>query len=241
MERVKINNLRINKGIGFGSYSDIFRVEYNNKEYAFKKFLDKNIVRNQEFLEKIDILSNIPLEKSILPKFIVEEKEEIGYLTELEDYKDLGFLYSLSMEEKINKLRLVKSSLLEIHKEGIIHSDIHTGNFLLRSSKLIDFDNSTYKKFLTDFDKCSREAKKFIKNKGISKDLDIYLFNLMTFRILNNITSEYDMSLYLKRYGVFTSNESIKICDSLLLEDKTFNTDYLIDTVECNKLLKSKF
>ena len=164
-----------------------------------------------------------------------------GFLMPLYSHKCFSFLYSYPLQHKIQTLKEAKNALLELHNNNIIHGDIHDGNFLLRECLLTDFDNCQFKRFFLNPELCSAEALNFLMTYKLSKDLDVYLFNFMTFSILNECDYYYvESNICDKEYGVFTSKDSIKICKSLLLQDNVFNSDFLIDTVENNSLKKQR-
>lgn len=239
MKQIDIKNLEINKHIDYGSFSNVYSVTMDGKNYCYKKFKNCKIF-GSEFFDKISSLSELQLLYSVLPKYFVKDNDEFGYLTDLYNHKDLGFAYSYSLKNKILSLKVAKMALVEIQQVGLIHGDIHFGNFLLRPSKLIDFDNCHYKAFNCNYSLLSSDAERFVNKFGMSKDLDIYLFNRMTFSLLNDKTNDIDTDLSIKNYGLFTSKDSIKICKSLLLEDATFNNCFLIDTIDLNDFQKRK-
>lgn len=251
MERININDIQIiKKTIDYGSFSDIHEVLYNNEKYAFKQFNDQRI--NANFLiEKYDELNAFNLNNSLIPNIFVEDGELNGFLIKLYNHKCFSFLYDCPIDLKIKLLKQAKTAMLEVHSRDIIHGDIHPSNFLFRTCLLIDFDNSQFKNFKLNPEFVSKTGKKFLNAHKLSKDLDKYLFNYMTFSILNNSPYEPDkdkdkpcafveVDISNKEYGVFKSKEAIKICKSLLLEDKIFNTDLLIDTVDSSLLSKEK-
>ena len=71
-----------------------------------------------------------------------------------------------------------------------------------------------------------------LKKYGICKELDIHMFNLLTYSFLN------ELDYYKTRYNIlvngikFQDKESIKICNSLFLDNKYPNKDFLIDTID---------
>ena len=63
----------------------------------------------------------------------------------------------------------------------------------------------------------------------------------MTFSILNEVNYyNIESDICDKKYGVFENKEAKKICKSLLLEDKVFNNDFLIDTISLGESIKKK-
>lgn len=123
-----------------------------------------------------------------------------------------------------------------MHNEGIIHSDISPSNILSKNltSSIIDFDNSSYKGYETNIKHTNDYCLEFIEKYGIKPELDIYMFNLLTYSLMNE-EDRYFMvrnNIYLNKYGYFDNNDGIKICKSLFLDDKVPNKDFLIDTID---------
>ena len=119
---------------------------------------------------------------------------------------------------------------------GVIHTDIRMENVLTDGSMYFfsDFDNCNFKKYTTNIKYTSPFTKNYVNKYGFNKDLDIYLFNLMTYAILNGVSMSKitDIIGKEKNYGIFNNNDSILVCKSLLLEDRVFNNDFLIDTIK---------
>ena len=125
-----------------------------------------------------------------------------------------------------------------MHKEKIIHTDLHEGNILASDESLdvniIDFDNASYKGSEIKIDETNEYSQDFIKYYGLIKEVDTFIFNLVTYMIINE-SRFYSVRYQIAegKYGLFSDNkEARKICDSLLLNDKTINSDYLIDTID---------
>jgi len=243
MEKIDINDLELLSHFNYGSNSEIYRCKFNDFEFIYKEYNDSNDFLTCDFIDKIDLIKSIKLEFSKLPILLVCDKEKPkGFL--LKELEDIDYSFS-NVSTKINVLKKAKEAILELHKNNVIHGDIHISNVILSNKEinLIDFDNSSYKEFIPKKDWYSDNAIKFINKYGLNKDLDIYLFNLLTFSLLNK---EFYFPTMLYKigcscYGVFDNKEAIKICRSLLLEDKVFNNGFLIDFVDeqnCKKLLK---
>ena len=239
MKKISIQDIQIIKTINKkGSFSDVHEVLFNNKKYAFKQFKDERIYA-KGLIPKYEELNNLGLTKSVIPKIYVEDGELNGFLMKLCNHKCFSYLYGCPLDLQIKTLREAKQALLEIHSKNIIHGDIHVSNFLFRECVLTDYDNSEFKNFKLNLEFCSPEALNFLTTYKLSKDLDIYLFNYMTFSILNE--SHYykvESDICDKNYGVFKTKEAKKICKSLLLQDKIFNADFLIDTVSIGETVK---
>ena len=240
LEKININDIEIIGQIDQGSYSKVFEVLFNEEKYAFKCF--SNEIDGKFLINKYKELNSLDLKKAVIPNIYVEDGILNGFLMKLYNHRCFSYLYEFPTDNKILALKEGKRALLEAHSREIIHGDIHPGNFLLQNSFLTDFDNSSFKNFNINFELCSAEALNFLTTYKLSKDLDIYLFNFMTFSLLNNCDYNYvESNICDKKYGIFISKDAIKICKSLLLQDKIFNSDFLIDTITFdNTKIKSK-
>ena len=222
-----------------GSTSDIYGCVYKGKVYIYKKYLEPDKTFDSNFNNRLDFLSRERFSQSLLPKYMVfENDEKVGYLTPKIDNKNI-----LRIEDPIVKyhaLQSAKKAIEEIHRKDIIHGDIHPGNILVRNDKrcLIDFDNcdvTTTDRINMDFERCSMPAMEFINRNGIIKNLDIYMFNILTFFSFNKLSSSgyigdmFDTarsSIYFGKYGIFNKSDSRRICEDMYLSDK-----YLLDTI----------
>ena len=235
MEKISIHELDIGSLIENGSFSEVLRCNFDGKKYAFKKFNNPEEMINKDFIYKTEKLSDFFLKKSVLPKaWVCEDDMYSGYLMEMVDGEDYIFL--TDYEKRVSALKNAKVAIMELHSNGIIHTDIHGSNILVLedgSSMLIDFDNFSYKEIKPLVEKYSDYAYQFVSSFGLSKDLDIYLFNLLTFSSLNKVSLKSSQIFICGgSYGVFDSKESRQICDSLMLDSKVFNNQYLIDTYD---------
>ena len=123
-----------------------------------------------------------------------------------------------------------------MHENGIIHADLIGSNIMVSNLGLpciIDFDNASYQNHKTCiYDVCDL-SQSFIKQYGVEKEMDIFLFNILTFAIINEC--EFYLcrrNIFNENFGYFNNGDAKKICDSLFLEDKVPNKDFLIDTID---------
>ena len=177
-----------------------------------------------------------------VPRYWVEiGNEKIGYLTKIHDGKDLGL--STNIGEIAVLLKEAKEQLILMHDIGLIHGDIHYCNIMYsdESTDFIDYDNSSYLNFNPDATKYSLNAFNFAKAFGISKELDVFLFNKMTFELINDLDGnrEVEKNIRDKEYGIFTDKESKKICRALILEGNP-STEFLIDSPSVKKLVRTR-
>lgn len=238
MDYINLNYLNLNFAEKFnGSNATIQKCEYEGILYAYKEFNDKKYL--QKNINKINTLNKINLNCGIFPVYLVYDEfnnKYSGYLTRYVDYKNALFLKKAS--DKVTRLLKIKESIIKLHTEGIIHSDLHFGNILVDlntyDNKIIDFDNCSYKRYKTKINYANDYAVEYIKHYGINQGLDIFLFNIMTYCILNNNVSYYLVrrDIYNKKYGIFDNQECRKICDTFFLENNSYCKEYLIDYIK---------
>lgn len=218
----------------YGSYGSIKRCILNDKLYICKEFNDLNYLNGKR--RKLDLLGDIDKKEIYTPKFWVKNNNLINsYLCDFFDGKDICAVSDRPIEEKISVLKKAKQSILTMHDIGIIHSDLIDSNIMYDNdnSIIIDFDNCNYKKYKTNIVHTNDYSSKFISKYGVIKELDIFIFNLLTFSILNDRTFFMSINdIFLNEYGIFDSKDSKKICNSLLLEKSIPNKSYLIDTID---------
>lgn len=218
-----------------GTYGTIKKCIFDGKIYACKEFKDPFYLVGKRRM--LDQLSEIEDKNLYTPKFWVKKNDEtFRYLTYFCDGKDIDAYEQYPINEKIKLLKQTKNIILTMHEEGIIHSDLIGSNIMVSkygNPSIIDFDNASFKNHKTCiYDVCDL-SQEFIKKYGVKKEIDIFLFNLLTFSLIN------ECEFYLSRrnilnnnFGFFNNNDSKKICDSLFLEDNVPNEDFLIDTID---------
>lgn len=217
-----------------GSYGVIRRCMIDNNIYAYKSFTNNNYLNGKK--RKIELLSNIEDESLLLPKYWVEDKNDnTAYLAPYIESKKIDYYDLHSIKIRINLLKQTKETILRMHNYGIIHSDLHPGNILVDKNKnifFIDFDNCSFGEYQTNILDSNDYCEEFIKKYGICKELDIHMFNLFTYSFIHEI-GYYKTRFNILANGIkFQDKESIKICNSLFLNDKYPNKDFLIDTID---------
>ena len=226
-----INNEKYNSG----SYGIIKKCTLNDKEYVCKYFSDNSYLKGKK--RKISLLSEIDKKGLYVPRFWVKKDNNKNmYLSEFCNGKDIAFLSDESYETKLKNLKNIKELILEMHGKGIIHSDLSSSNILYSNNNIgiIDFDNSNYRGFKTNIYHTNDYCMDFIKTYGIKPELDIFMFNLLTYSIMNDDTNYHMIrnNIWLNNYGIFNNPSGIKICKSLFLDDDFPNKDFLIDTID---------
>lgn len=232
--------------------SIIYECEFNQKKYIYKMFTHALFEDYSDIDLRFDTLQKLDLEFSLVPEYITESTASNadflmslidGYITEKALFENIDNISNPL--ERYNVLLQVKRSIEELHKSGVIHGDIHNGNILKKDDKyvLIDFDNCDIESegiFLKPKNAlvCVRE---FMEKNGITADADIYLFNMLTFKLISGVDFWYydpkslinkytiDNSINRKDYGLFQRKDSRDICDSIVSMSVS---DYLIDTID---------
>lgn len=221
-----------------GSYSIVREVSFDDKRFAYKEFNDEKYFRTM--LPKIIKLSECTIDSAILPLYLVYDDIKnykiIGYLTAYCDFLDCQ-----AIKEKSNPiyyLNSFKNNIEKLHHNKIIHGDIHYGNLRIekenQNTNIIDFDNCQYNKYKLRKKYASDYANLYISKYGVNEGLDIYLFNIVTFCIINKIFyHSFRSKIINNHYGLFNDTEEEKlICDSILLENSQYNKKYLIDAYQ---------
>lgn len=229
------------KQVGDGAFSNVYKCDYFDALYAYKEYMNPDYVK---FIsEKIKRISQYYYEETSLVfpyTFIyrhLNDKYFCGYVMDyLNDYKKMIFLENLDYDNKILLLKKCRALLDKLHnKYNFIHTDICPWNFLYNESKndikLIDFDScidlNNKEKYLCDF--YSIFAQDYGNTVGVDKDLDIFLFNLMTYSILTD--SDYNISLE-------------NICNNKLNYFENENIRKIFESykdLNCNKSLKKEY
>lgn len=242
MESISMLDININSESFEGGFSDNYKCRLGNQEYMFKKYEYPDQMISKAFIAKINEISKLSSLLPYVPRYWVEAgNEKIGYLTKIHDGKDLGL--STNIGEIAVLLKEAKEQLILMHDIGLIHGDIHYCNIMYsdESTDFIDYDNSSYLNFNPDATKYSVDAFNFAKTFGISKELDVFLFNKMTFELINDLDGnrEVEKNIRDKEYGIFTDKESKKLCRALILEGNP-STEFLIDSPSVKKLVRTR-
>lgn len=235
MKTININELifKENNLIGSGHYGIVKKCIYNGKTYAYKELYEPNEILTPVNIFKFENLKKLPRELINSPEILVHSNNKsTGYLSECLDGSLVGDLFGKNLHIIIKKLKQIKENLEKIHNLGVIHCDIHSSNII--DSTFIDFNNSSYKNIKPNCNQLDWYAQMFISNYGLSKELDIAMFNLLTFRLLFGHKHGQDAlkAIYEENYGFLDTEIQHQICNSLLLQDDNPNKTYLIDTIK---------
>ena len=218
-----------------GSYGEIKRCILDGKKYVCKSFFNEEYLNGKK--RKLNLLGDIDKPGLYVPKFWVKKQESKNmYLTEYFSGNNGEFLCDEPYKIKIEKIKNIKQLMLSMHQEGIIHADLIPSNILYFKDDcaIIDFDNSSYKNYKTNINHTNDYSKEFITKYGLTPEIDIFLFNLLTYYWLNELNNFYMVRNKIRsnNYGVFNDSYERKICNSLLLESDVPNQDFLIDTID---------
>lgn len=234
MKTIDYSNLEINPNIiSSGSFGHIYKCKFNENIYAYKEFEKPSFLCNKK--RKLESISNLNEEFLITPKYWIEKNgEKIGYITKMLYGKDIVSIEFLGLDYKIDIINKIKKQIQIMHKHELIHSDISSSNIIIENDipYIIDFDNSSYKKYSTNIYNSSDIAQEFIRKYGVCKELDIFMFNLLTFELINNCNPNFiRKNIILENFGNFDNSDSKSICESFFLDDSIPNKKLLIDTI----------
>lgn len=219
--------------IGKGDTSTVFKVRWKKKDYAFKKFDNPEIILNESTEEKIRGMLNLKISRCIFPMHIIEDNgKSVGYITEPRVSTNLNSIKDFRLKEKVRILRDCKNVLDNLHENGIVHCNIDEDSFFLNSYNLHDFDHSFYNNIKPDINFLSPDCQKYVKKYGFSEDVDAYLFNKMTHKILelDGINSYYS--------HLFNMDEYNEILKSVINPENNHDCRYLIDTTDAYQKVK---
>lgn len=229
------------KEIGKGAFAHVYECDYYDACFAFKEFIERsNVEKCYDSLTKLQEYNNDS--RFVFPyKFIYthpSDKYFVGYVMELlYKYEDLTKLNNLDYNKKIEILKKARV-LVDVfnNKYNFIHCDLSPKNFMYNIErddiKLIDFDIS---KDLKDSNISLKNsnilAMLYSKKNGVDKDVDMFMFNLTTYAILNNVCF-YDVISHImdNNFGCIENSQAIDILSRY--DDIEFNTlkkEYVID------------
>ena len=234
MKIININELIFDTvdSIGLGHYGIVKKCIYNDKIYAYKELHNPKEIITPVNIFKFENLNRLPKELINSPEFLVlSNNKSIGYLSEYINGEEIGSYIDKKLDVIIKILKQAKDNLDKIHNFGIIHCDIHPSNII--NSTYIDFDNSCYKNVKPNYGQLDIYAQEFISKFGLCTELDIAMFNLLTYRLLFGYKHGQDAlnAIYEEKYNFLDTKEQQQICDSLLLQDEKPTKKYLIDTL----------
>ena len=226
------------KLIGCGTFADIYTANFNGNTVCYKKFLDSIDCNFAQRLEKSTLVD--VCDKLVFPKLLVDDYGYKGYVSDYFPYFNINLLKHCSANEKVMVLKNAKALIEKMHNDyKIIHGDLHSGNIMFdRKSKdcvIIDFDACSFDDVLVDKAHTNEYVQSYIYYNGMDFSMDVFMYNLTTFTIMNNtgsISSTLN-DIFLEKYGVFDNIDGIDICNKAYRLQRTNN--YLIDCVDKKK------
>ncbi|MDO5569545.1 MAG: hypothetical protein Q4G04_05515 [bacterium] len=210
-----------------GSFGKVIKVNFDGKTYAYKFF--KNPEYFAHIKEKIILMAdtvNIP--GINLPTYLVGNN---GYLTPWAGESSIASCMKKPATAK-RELKNLSKVIKALGKINLLHGDIRIPNIAYcpnsnPCSTIIDFDNASYKGFEFCHDFAAIDAHIYIKKFGI-ETLDTYMFNIVTFCILNNIfPKELKSKITSEDFGVFTQPKAKTLCKNFYTKP---HHQFLIDT-----------
>lgn len=227
--------------IGEGSNAYVYYADYfGGRTVAYKEFCDSEYVKlikdNLMNLTEKGYDNDILIPDTFIYKMPKDDLFK-GYITELFIGKTITDKYNMNYEDKIKILKEARKLVEKFHdKYNSIHCDITPWNFILPSSehmKLIDFD--------TTIDLNNKNMNEnlywdglleYFKNNGVDKDADIFMFNMLTYSLINDKDFYGSLSNMIKNdYGYIESSKARKIIDTYKDFDKpkSIKKEYIID------------
>lgn len=235
MKTININELIFSSDeqIGNGHFGIVKKCYYNSKIYAYKELYSPEEILTSTNIYKFECLKKINKDYINTPEIFVNHGNKLGgYLSENIAGDVIGDLIGKESDIIIKALKKASENLKKIHDLGIIHCDIHTSN--IKNSCFIDFDNSSYKNIKPNYNQLDIYAKCFIDKYGLIEELDITMFNLLSYRLLSGYEHGYEalQAIDEGNYGMFQTQTQRNICDSLILQDDKPTKKLLIDTIK---------
>lgn len=231
---IKEKELSFFKPIAYGTFADIYTVDINGKTFCYKKFLDSidnDFASRLEKSTQMDVCDNL-----VFPKLLVDDYGYKGYVTDYFPYYNINLLKYANIDDKITILKNVKNLIEKMHKDyKIIHGDLHSGNIMFDSKSkdcvIIDFDACSFNDISIDRNHTNEYVQSYMYYNGVDFSMDIFMFNLNTFAIMNNAGNISDAfnDIFLEKYGVFNNECGIDVCNKAYKLQRTEN--YLIDYI----------
>lgn len=226
-----------------GSESFILKLENGNEIFKYftldvskESRINKKIKLNE--LAKIDEITDFTVLANYLVNGILNEYIAGYVMNYFNGYKLDEVLTSI--DDRIKIIEKLKQYILKLKEYGILYNDLHLDNILCLDNgsditvKLIDMDNVTLKYF--DKDTTSFLLQNYINLGGKDNfNAVIYALNLITYTLLTNQTSEYDIEkLKQVKTTQINNKDSITLVSQLLEGKVNTNCDneFLIDMIK---------
>ncbi|RHZ35955.1 protein kinase [endosymbiont GvMRE of Glomus versiforme] len=210
-----------------GGFAKVYKAKWDNKWIVLKHLNESKDIK-KDFLQEIANHKKFPNSNRIVRCHgISQDPKTKDYLMVMDYIKDgdlRKFLKNnqLSFPERLDQLRRIADGLKDIHKEGLLHRDFHTGNILNRNDSIKSRNVNDVKCYITDLGLCRPAseadqqktygvlpymAPEYLRNKQYTQAADIYSFGIMAYEVLTGLPPypnvAHDVHL------------SFKICDGL--------------------------
>lgn len=229
-----------------GFESKLYRYKKDDNELLIKKYYSQDQIK----IDKIKRISMLKTEELLKPKSLINIDDKLeGFAMDF-----IRGLYPISVEKKdlsdIQKYNLImrlKQILSSLREEGCLYGDINMGNVLTDGEQVYLCDSINVQIDNYSFDEISSTMYKYINRTGTTKGIDIYMLNLLTVYLFNEI--EYDfiiesielaiMSMFNKQpfddiFGVTDSSDTLNICCDIFLSNQVCDK-LLIDYMDIEK------
>lgn len=233
------------KELGFGSHATVYLADYfDGYGVAYKEFWNSKYVN--AIKDEVKKFSEFSYDEDfIFPDvFIYQSRTDDifkGYTMPL--LYNYNFIYekyldSLDYDKKISILFKARELIETLHKKyKIIHADVAPWNFMYNESNdhlvLTDYDTSlSISDGVSINDSHNDIVKEYVKYNKIDECLDIFLFNLSCYAVLNNLDMNYVLdNIRNNNFGVIESKRVIDIFRGSkdLSDVKTLKKEYIID------------
>lgn len=231
--------------LGFGSHANVYLADYfGGSTVAYKEFWNPKYVEAiKDEVEKISEYSDD--EKFIFPDIFIYDKPTDklfkGYTMPLlykYNYVYEGYLESLSYDKKISILLKARELIEELHKKyKTLHADVAPWNFMYNEDNdhlvLTDYDTALSISNNIKINESHNDiVKEYAKYNKIDEHLDIFLFNLCCYAILNNLDINFVLDKIRKNnFGIIENQKAIEVFNSYkdLSNSKSLKKEYIID------------
>ena len=201
-----INKYKIENNINNGSFGNVYKCSYNNKEYAIKedKYLNSLIYEAKIY----NILRGISNISPLINAFNYKNKYYLVldyYRYNLKDFKYMYFSHDVYLLKIKNIIVTIIKTLKNIHDLGIIHRDLKPTNICL---------DKNFVPFLIDFglSKSIITKNKHIDIKNIKSVIGSYSF--VSINVINLLEpsrrDDIESMLYIYIYMILAENKYIE-------------------------------
>ena len=145
--------LKIINEIGKGGQGQVYKVSFNNNEYALKWYDEQKINDIEKFKNNLrkNIMDGTPSENFLWPKYLTKEYNgSFGYLMDLRQDNFCEFSNILNKKNEFSHVDTMILSALnivvsfrELHRQGKSYQDLNDGNFFIdtETGKVLICDN----------------------------------------------------------------------------------------------------